>query len=141
MKDTLNLKRFDLYGQLLTIILPVIYYCIFPDYGHVFTWETIVVMYFWVGSAQVLSCLINKFRLANAWKMPDRKGYEIILVVIAVVAVATSFMKDMLLGVLIVLLYVSPVLALWYLTITVRELLYLKKAATKDIPNTNDDII
>lgn len=141
MKQTLNLKRFDLYGQLLSIVLPVLYYCIFPDYGQIFTWETMIVMYFWVGGTQVLSCLINKFRLNNTWKMPDRKGYEIILVVIALVAVTSCFMKDMILGVLIVLLYVSPVLALWYLAITVRELLYIKKAISAHILNTNDDII
>ena len=128
MKKLIIWKRVDWWGQLLSLVLPWSYYYIFHRTAYSLP-EQVIASYFFMGAIQVVSCLANKFALPASWQMPDRTGYEIILAIIAI-AVSFAFVaKNMAPGMMVVMLYVSPAMAIWYGAITLRELLKIKRWA------------
>ena len=130
MKTLLSYKTTDLVVQAMTILFSVLYFAYDTKFDSVF------VFYFLVGSNQVISCLANLFldkRLRNS----TRSYYQFLLLLL----IAFFFLSVLnnVFGVILgfCLIYLSPVFALWYFTITVQEFINIKLFAKRkiNIPN------
>jgi|GEM_PF-1802509 len=87
--------------------------------------DKMMAFYVYVGAVQSLACLLNRIFLPKACRNPSRIGYEIILGVLALYASigsAGNFSSDIFGVVFVILIFGSPVLAAWYLLITILEL-------------------
>ncbi len=81
--------------------------------------------YLLVGGWQLLSCLINAVWTKGQWKVSDRKAYLITVLILIVSAVLVYFdtimAGDLIFTYLIGLLILTPLLAIWYISICYRE--------------------
>jgi len=136
MKKLLRYKRIDLCTQLAAFILPWLFFIIVPGFGRAFQLEHLLASYCIVGVVQVASWLINRFRLADEYKISGRRWYEKCLMVLIILVPAGAMLK-VLLFVFVVLLYASPALAIGYLAITIIEL----RRLSRPIPNVDTGII
>jgi len=108
------LKKVDVIGQasllilwLLSVLLP-------------FTWEKALMGYFIVGSWQFTSAIIHRLRKDKMLVVSARTHYERMLLVV-VLGLASFFNPTVVFIYLYILLFVSPVMAIWYFTISLRE--------------------
>lgn len=102
----ITLKKIDAYGQLLLISLAILLSVCLQG-------ETIFYSYFIVGGWQVGSTLVQLCFNKRWPELKERRGYQLFLLFSAITAPAGSFM---------LLLFIAPVTAIWYLFISFREL-------------------
>ncbi|MES2646711.1 MAG: hypothetical protein V4717_07560 [Bacteroidota bacterium] len=110
-----NLKRIDYYGQILLMAASLVLVII---NRHLF----LLMGYIAVGSWQFLSCLFHFIGRDNLLRQRSRHLFEFILVVLPVAALAFLLFPLLLNASLPALIWVSPVLAVWYCYITNIEL-------------------
>ena len=124
MKTTIILKCLDPIIQLCAFFIPLVTNM---DGGGILTgWVAL-------GAAQTISCGINRVALTKAQRSAGRKFYQAILVVILVIFCLTAMLHDIsvydnkLVAVVRLLteisIAVSPILAVWYLIISVLDIL------------------
>lgn len=81
--------------------------------------------YLLVGGWQLVSCLINAVWTKGQWKVSDRKTYLITVLILILSAVPVYFdminAGDFIFKYLFGLLFITPLLALWYISICYRE--------------------
>ena len=82
-----------------------------------------------LGAVQVLSCIINRRHLDPFLRSMTRTGYEVTLLLMVVATLVTAIASEYILCFYYFLLLFSPLMALWYLTITIHEMLTLKRMA------------
>jgi len=125
-------KIVDLVVQSLFIVMFLMCFLVFSANNKELGIQIVGSSYCLIGGCQIISCLINKFKLPAVYKVPDRWGYEIILLVLIIItAISFAFpalLNGILFTILWVMLYLTPVMALWYLAITIREILKIRKA-------------
>lgn len=128
MKHTEN-KRIDLAAQIAAFVIPAaVMIFVGPS--------SLIFAYFTVGGVQLISCIINRFSLPNALRSESRIYYEILLLMVCAVAIAAYTMdNDFLFAVALCMLFLGPVMAVWYGVITWQE---LEKARTADAADLDD---
>ena len=87
----------------------------------------LIVSYLIIAASQIVSSVLNKMYMPVALKANSRKWYELALMVVAAMVVIAGAMNALML-VFLILLYLSPVLMLWYMVITIAELIKIRKA-------------
>ena len=121
MRTILFAKRMDLILQLVCLLIPLLF-CNRMDRANY-----IVMPYFLVGGCQLLSALINGLSLDREFKISGRKYYLRTLLAIIIVFCCASVFREGILFCLLGLLFVSPVLAIWYFIITWIEMGIVKR--------------
>ena len=119
MRTTLFFKRADVVLQLTALIIPIII-------GFFGEGWVLLVTYLTVGSAQLLSCLLNRLFLDKFLRHSNRTGYEIAIVFLIITfglvfnlpGVPTG-LRSTFFGLLPL---ISPFLAVWYGYISYQEL-------------------
>lgn len=124
MKGLKRWKIADILVQVLSLVLPWVFFYIFPEYDRLFHLDNLLYSYIVVGVCQTVSCVANKLQLPAADKAKSRGWYELVLLMMLLMMAIAAVMNSVILG-LMLLLYLSPVLAVWYLIITIAELLKL----------------
>lgn len=122
-----GLKRWkiaDILVQVLSLVLPWVFFYIFPAHDRLFHLDNLLYSYIVVGVCQTVSCVANKLKLPAVDKAKSRVWYELVLLMMLLMMAIAAAMNSVILG-LMLLLYLSPVLAVWYLIITTTELLKL----------------
>ena len=140
MKTTLIYKQADILMQLAALIIPAIAALLHQSNTPA---EICLIS---LGAVQVLSCIINRRHLDPFLRSMTRTGYEVTLllmvvatlvfgiaeVIFSLAAAATLvavIAAEYTLCFYYFLLLFSPLMALWYLTITIHEMLTLKRMA------------
>ncbi len=126
-----NRKQIDLLLQVLALVLPWAYFTLFPDEYRLFHLEHIVVAYEAIGFVIVGSAVYSRVYMPMGIRAGTRGWFETAIVFLAGVVIISLFMKSLLLA-LLLLLYAVPLLVLWYLVITVAELVKLYKRKDED---------
>lgn len=129
MKELLILKRIDFWSQLLAIAIPMLLTITTKND------EIFFMIYFSLGGVQVLSCLINKAGLDKEYRDGARKGYEIALLIIAVlgfIALLDAYNPnqrggDFAMMYLFVMLLAGFILGMLYLIISANEMIFIAK--------------
>jgi hypothetical protein len=112
-------KTIDFRVQLVLIIAGILLCAITPYQFHI--------AYFTVGGWQVLSCLTHIF-LPHYYAHSGRKYYQWSLLFVAFLGIICLFFPDSILSYLIILLIVSPIMAVRYCYICYKEVkLYQQK--------------
>lgn len=128
MKHTDN-KRIDLAAQIAAFVIPVFGV---PFWGI----GSFVFAYFTVGAVQLLSCIINRFSLSNGPRRVSRRYYEMLLLVVCAVTLAAYTVdNEFLFAVAVSMLFLGPVMAVWYGVITWQELEKARKADAAELEN------
>jgi hypothetical protein len=120
-------KLTDLAIQLSCIILPWSYFAMQPAGMRGLVLNQLIVSYLIIAASQIVSSVLNKMYMPVALKANSRKWYELALMVVAAMVVIAGAMNALML-VFLILLYLSPVLMLWYMVITIAELIKIRKA-------------
>lgn len=121
-----TLKRLDLSLQAAALLLPWAYYLIFPDGDRLFFLSHLVTAYFATGVAQLVSCLVNWRQLPRERRAKSRGAYEAVMFVMVAMGIIAMIFKSLLL-LLLLLFYIVPCITVWYLVITISELLKIRK--------------
>jgi hypothetical protein len=101
-----TLKKIDAWGQLVVIIGCLVFVTIFSV-------ERALWSYFIVGGWQVMSALLQAFLNKKHLEVWDRKTYMWFLIITIITFPIGSYW---------LLIYVAPFTAIWYLSISFREL-------------------
>ena len=123
MKTTLIYKQADILMQLAALIIPAIAALLHQSNTPA---EICLIS---LGAVQVLSCIINRRHLDPFLRSMTRTGYEVTLLLMVVATLVTAIASEYILCFYYFLLLFSPLMALWYLTITIHEMLTLKRMA------------
>ncbi|MCF8449022.1 MAG: hypothetical protein K9G49_04030 [Taibaiella sp.] len=124
MKGIKRWKAADILVQVLSLTLPWVFFYLFPNHKRLFHLDNLLQSYTVVGASQMVSCIANKLRLPLEYKTKSRGWYELVVLIILLMTAIAAAMNSMILA-LMLLLYLSPVLAVWYLVISATELLGL----------------
>lgn len=132
MKHT-ETKRIDLAAQIAAFVIPV-FGVPFWGIGSLFF------AYFTVGAVQLLSCIISRWALSEPIRSAGRKYYEILLSIVCAVTLASCTLAsildgDFLFALAMGMLFLGPVMAVWYGVITWQE---LENARTADAADLDD---
>jgi hypothetical protein len=133
MKPLLNAKRADLSLQLLALAIPFFWAAITQEGDVVFF------AYFSVGAVQIISFLINTWRLDNLVKSKRRiiygKWLAVVVAIFMCLLLPCMAGIELFYGVLMVfaflMLFIGAGLAFFYLSITVDELAKIRKLAKR----------
>ena len=117
-------KLADLSLQLAGIGLPWLYFSAFPAHERIWHLENLITAYTIAGSIQILSCIANWKLLPATNRTKSRNWYESLLLVLLAMSIIAVVMKSTLL-MLMILFYTIPVITIWYLRISITELLNL----------------
>lgn len=129
MRTTLLIKQIDMWAQIIALLIPVGLGLIFQDGFTAFC------AYFSVGAVQAISALMHSINSDRFLWSHSRGGYNILLTIILTLAsvlviVAYAFpgsgLGGALMGLMFLMLGVGPLMAIWYFTITVREMLKMQ---------------
>lgn len=112
MKAAYSVKIIDLAGQIAIGLIVAMS-------------TTILTGYCVFGAMQLVSCILNKVLLDEFVKDNGRRVYEVIVAMLALAVCAGVF------PVLSVIGFVSPLLALLYINISVRELYRLRRLSRR----------
>ncbi len=121
MTKTAVYKIVDLAIQLAAIILPWVYFTVSPTEGRVFHLNHLIVSYLIVFVCQTTSCIVNKVRLPQHNRSKGRGGYELALIMVAAMLLISAIMDALILAFML-LLYLSPVIFIWYVVVSIAEL-------------------
>lgn len=122
MRTTLYLKQTDLIIQLAAVALPAIEAIYYTDIS------CLMMAYLALGSAQVISCIINGFALPAGFKHKHRIAYQYVLASIAIVtfAIVAGKSDDQRAFIFYSLMVASPFIAAWYMWLSYKEVKFLK---------------
>ncbi len=99
-----------------------------------FDGDEVLFAYLIVGAWQLLSCLVNAVWTRGQWKVSDRKAYLIFVFIVlgtgVIFYITADLIGDAIFTYLIGLLILTPLMALWYLSICYREWQLIR---TKDL--------
>ncbi len=129
MKELLILKRIDFWAQILAIAIPIL--LAFTTQND----DLFFVIYFSLGGVQVMSCLINKAGLDKEYRDGARKGYEIALLITAVLGFIALFDAynpsyrggNFAMMYLFVMLLAGFIMGMLYLIISANEMIFIAK--------------
>jgi len=133
METLLNAKRADLYLQLLALLAPFVWAIAAKD-------EVILlVTYFSVGGVQVISWLVNKYRLDDRLKSPQRARYEkwlfvVFLVFVLLLLPCLAGIEIAYIGMAIfafLMLIIGAGMGCWYIAVTAGELEHVRRLARR----------
>lgn len=106
--NTYRIKKVDVITQAILILAGFIFAILMWDF------ESLITVYFIIGGLQVISVLINlKLKCKKA---RSRKSYQLVLLFLPL-----GLIPPLTLGFLMILIFLAPVLAIWYLIISLRE--------------------
>jgi hypothetical protein len=108
-------KRIDFYGQLI-LLVSFLLLALLQSFDYVF------IGYFIVGGWQFTSALVHYLSRNTLLRNSTRKAYEVALIVIIILGILVSVISFIGIYYLLLLLWCSPVLAVWYCYITFFEL-------------------
>jgi len=108
-------KKIDAYAQVLLIVAGVIFSIAIHD-------DESILSYFIVGGWQVLSALIHLFGFSSKPALKGRKWYLFMLLFVAISGLLTLVVSDLIIVYLLGLLFLSPLMAVWYCVICLLEL-------------------
>jgi hypothetical protein len=108
-------KRFDLYGQLTMLLIPLLLGGILSP-GFSFS------AYFSVGAWQVMSTLIHKCLSKKPLTISTRAIYEWVLAALAIVGLLSIAFDGLFIFYLYLMLLAGVVMGIWYFIITLIEL-------------------
>jgi len=141
MKNLLFWKRADIIGQGLALLIPIILGIAFDMPG------VLIMCYFSVGGAQIISCLVNKISLNPQYKSSGRRVYEIVLLSIIILFLLLAYgmtMSDSAGNYFgwfaIAMLFVGPVMAICYASVTIIELHKIELDIIKQSGSTEQGI-
>lgn len=117
-------KRMDFFIQAVLILAGFVFAFI-----RGFAGEEVLFAYIIVGAWQLMSCLINALWKKGQWKVSDRKAYLFFVFIIlgsgSIIYITADMTSDkadnLIITYLIGLLILTPLMALWYLSICYRE--------------------
>jgi hypothetical protein len=112
------IKTIDFRAQLLLIIAGVLFCAI--------NLNSFYVSYFIVGGWQVLSCLTHFF-LPHFYPYSGRKIYLLVLLLLAMLGIIALLSPAFILPYLFILLFISPLMAIWYCFISYKEVKLLQQ--------------
>lgn len=145
MKRTLNLKRIDLWIQLLTVLMILIFSRAYNASDSLLNNYLFYLLgtYIFAVIYQLLSCLLNKFLLRKEWKSGLRRLYEPLLLFVVVVWAADSFFDNDTTHFLHSLdnfcsAYLRPIIALGYIVISWMEIERIKRMKNIPASSTTD---
>jgi hypothetical protein len=149
MKLVVNLKITDVVVQALAFLTPIIISVLPTEVIHSLRSEAWMSFYFVVGAVQFTSCGVNRIFLNKAIRGHSRIGYEVLLGVITLLAIATWVLPNgrEIGGVLLFfLIFVSPIMAIWYFILSINEVLnamtYIKPTPEKlELSSSYDQIL
>ncbi len=125
MKTILNLKQGDLLIQALALFIPLVI-CFISR-----STEPLVLAYFTVGGTQIISCLAN-IGLPSKLRSDRRKYYERTLGLLTLFILVISLILLQIVWITgLMLLIVSPFLAIWYALICYDELCTIQRYADR----------
>lgn len=114
MRNTLLIKRIDLFAQLLGLVIPIVFTLIYDA-------RYLICAYLAVGGVQLISCIVNWFYLNEYLRTSGRTAYEWTLGIVILVAACGMVIPAAIYLCLMVLLFLSPVLAVWYMVMSYNE--------------------
>lgn len=135
MKLAENFKIADVVIQALAFLAPVVISALPPEVSHVSHSDGWMWFYFAVGGVQFTSCVLNLIFLKRGMRGISRVGYEVLLGLITFLAIATSAMphgSDIGGVLLFFLVFVSPIMAVWYFILSIREVAIVKAYTKPD---------
>lgn len=127
MKDLIkyrNWKVIDCITQAVALLAPIVW--------AIYQQETfgLFYAYFTVGGIQIISTVVNTASLPQAYHNEKRKAYNkllaIVLITTGISAVLLAVSLPIIMIVLFIMLFLGPVMAIWYASITYEELAILK---------------
>lgn len=134
MRTVSFLKLIDFILQLCALFLPIICAVAEGEYYY------IIFGYLAVGSVQVVSCILNALALDKFYRNSSRRAYEYVLAVISLLTfIAFLFSEShQLYGVSQILqiplyatILVSPFLAIWYMWLSYKEMMYIRSVVDR----------
>lgn len=132
MKQPILFKTIDLSVQLLALALPWVYFMLTLQKNEYIHLEHYIMSCFIVGACQLISYFVNRFFLQKTYHAKSRHWYELALLLILAMIIIAVVTKAFALA-LILLFYISPVMVVWYLFMTIAELIkVLKKPIEAD---------
>ena len=121
MKQILDNKRIDFWLQITAIVAPIIGALVMMNLAVIF------LIYFTLGAVQYLSCIFNRLFLHKKIRNTSRAAYEVILLSLTILGMIMWLIdNEVFLLLPLLLLFVSPLLALWYLHMTASEIDLIK---------------
>ena len=125
MKQILNNKQIDFWLQITAIVGPIVGALVMMNLA------IVAFMYVSLGTVQLLSYILNRAFLTKKLRHHSRTSYEVVLLVLTVLCTLaltnTEMGEGIYLLLLLILMFVTPFLTLWYLTITAREIDLVKE--------------
>lgn len=122
MKQILDNKRIDYWLQIIAIVAPMIGALVMMNLAVIF------LIYFTLGAVQYLSCIFNRLFLPEKIRNTSRTAYEVILLSLTLLGTIMWLIDNEVFFLLpILLLFASPLLALWYLYMTASEIDLVKE--------------
>lgn len=127
MKDLIkyrNWKVIDCITQAVALLIPIVW--------AIYQQETfgLFYAYFTVGGVQIISTVVNAASLPQAYHNEKRKAYNKLLVIVLITtgisAVLLAVSLPIIMIVLFIMLFLGPVMAIWYASISYEELAILK---------------
>ncbi len=113
-KIMITLKKLDFWGQI-TVTITIIICAIFLK------GNTLFAFYFIVGGWQLISVLIHVFA-KKMLKAESRQVYHVVLLLVLLFLIIGLFVTSIMWLLLYGLLFLSPLLAIWYLIICYTEI-------------------
>ena len=135
MKTELWLKWADLALQLLGIVVGKVYIMYIENTGQGGDRDLdFLLIYFSLGTCQLLSCLINKIILPKQLKSGLRSIYEVCVVIIILISINVTVAmytpgRDNIMLFAFAMVAIGPLMALLYLIITCSEINSIGKSA------------
>lgn len=127
MKDLIkyrNWKVIDCITQAVALLVPTVWAIYHQEAFSLFY------AYFTVGGIQIISTVVNAANLPQAYHNEKRKAYNKLLVIVLITtgisAVLLAVSLPIIMMVLFIMLFLGPVMAIWYASISYEELAILK---------------
>lgn len=127
MKDLIkyrNWKVIDCITQAVALLVPTVWAIYHQEAFGLFY------AYFTVGGIQIISTVVNAANLPQAYHNEKRKAYNKLLVIVLITtgisAVLLAVSLPIIMMVLFIMLFLGPVMAIWYASISYEELAILK---------------
>ncbi len=122
----LSFKKVDAYAQVLLIVAGIIFSIVMQNDISILNvslqGDVFFLSYFVVGGWQVLSALIHLFGFNTKPKLEGRKWYLFTLLFLVITGLLSIVTSDLVIVYLFGLLFISPLLAVWYCVICFLEL-------------------
>lgn len=121
MGKMLKLKYTDALVQLMAIAIPWLWFSFTEDSERILHLDHVLISYFATGTVQLGSAILNRIYLPAELRSKSRAWYEFALILAIGITVIGYFTNALIIA-LIILLWISPLLAIWYFVLSIAEI-------------------